>query len=375
MDTQTVESVLAEVGKAFRLCRFYPPTHPSVQQVMADSGRVAADAGADRAGRARIGPAGFALGTTPPCRHIRRCRSSPTALRAGPSHAGAPAGRHGRRSRGADPCDGGDVGRSGPDARRRRSAAAAAHPLWDGPQVHPRPPRGGAGRRGGGGDRHLGRPTGVFRPNALPPEIEARRAHRAAGRRAGRVPARARWPGSRAVAMRSWPRSVTSAPSPKRWRRSPGLGRSRRTRGPADAGGRPWRRGTHGRTAVGLVADPPRGAAAQQRDRALAAVGALARAGGRQRCSTRTSRPPTTTCARRAPDDRAAGAPRRAAAGRAAWTSSPEPVRRIADAAGRDRRAAARCPCCCPLAPRRRGGRAARSRPLGRAGGRRAGGR
>jgi hypothetical protein len=30
-----VESVLAEVSKAFRLCRFYSATHPVVRQAMA----------------------------------------------------------------------------------------------------------------------------------------------------------------------------------------------------------------------------------------------------------------------------------------------------------------------------------------------------
>jgi len=35
MDTAPVEAVLNDIGKAFRLCRFYPSSHPSVQQALA----------------------------------------------------------------------------------------------------------------------------------------------------------------------------------------------------------------------------------------------------------------------------------------------------------------------------------------------------
>ena len=65
MDAGPVEAVLTEVGKAFRLCRFYPATHPSVQQSLAALS--ASLPGLARAGATelRIGTAGFLLGTTP----------------------------------------------------------------------------------------------------------------------------------------------------------------------------------------------------------------------------------------------------------------------------------------------------------------------
>jgi HEAT repeat protein/PBS lyase HEAT-like repeat-containing protein len=57
MDVRPLEAVLTEVGKAFRLCRFYPATHPSVQQSLA------ALAGALPA-LARVGPAELRIGTS-----------------------------------------------------------------------------------------------------------------------------------------------------------------------------------------------------------------------------------------------------------------------------------------------------------------------
>ena len=65
MDTRAVESVLTEVAKAFRLCRFYPASHPAVQQAMTDLAAALPALAPVGAVELRIGPAGFALGTTP----------------------------------------------------------------------------------------------------------------------------------------------------------------------------------------------------------------------------------------------------------------------------------------------------------------------
>jgi hypothetical protein len=64
MDAKQIEAVLIEVGKVFRLCRFYPATHPSVQQAMADlSGALPSLAPLGDV-ELRIGPTGLALDTT-----------------------------------------------------------------------------------------------------------------------------------------------------------------------------------------------------------------------------------------------------------------------------------------------------------------------
>ncbi len=34
MDVKPLEAILTEIGKAFRLCRFYPALHPSVRQAL-----------------------------------------------------------------------------------------------------------------------------------------------------------------------------------------------------------------------------------------------------------------------------------------------------------------------------------------------------
>jgi len=61
MDAKQLEAVLGEVGKVFRLCRFYPATHPSVQQAMADLSAVLPAFATLGEVELRIGPSGFAL--------------------------------------------------------------------------------------------------------------------------------------------------------------------------------------------------------------------------------------------------------------------------------------------------------------------------
>ena len=65
MNTKPVEAVLAEVGKAFRLCRFYPSTHPSVQQALSELAAVLPSLTAIGLLELRIAPTGFLIGSTP----------------------------------------------------------------------------------------------------------------------------------------------------------------------------------------------------------------------------------------------------------------------------------------------------------------------
>jgi hypothetical protein len=65
MDVKPLEAILAEIGKAFRLCRFYPATHPSVQQALAELSSVLPNLASVGAIELRINPTGFLLGTLP----------------------------------------------------------------------------------------------------------------------------------------------------------------------------------------------------------------------------------------------------------------------------------------------------------------------
>jgi HEAT repeat protein len=65
MDDQALEAALAEVGKAFRLCRFYPSAHPSVKQALADLAKVLPTLGLTEEIELKVAPAGFALGAAP----------------------------------------------------------------------------------------------------------------------------------------------------------------------------------------------------------------------------------------------------------------------------------------------------------------------
>jgi HEAT repeat protein len=63
MDLKPVEAILAEIGKAVRLFRYYPPSHPSAQRVMLDLGAVLPALARTGTIEARVGPRGFAIGT------------------------------------------------------------------------------------------------------------------------------------------------------------------------------------------------------------------------------------------------------------------------------------------------------------------------
>jgi HEAT repeat protein len=180
MDTQTVESVLAEVGKAFRLCRFYPPTHPSVQQAMADLSAALPTLGQVGLVELRIGPAGFALGTTPLLPHNPPVQEFANLLYA-----------RGHRAMALQPgvtadevvalirATAGNTGRSGTAPEAAAKTPELAHITLLGTArkstAVPRAPAAGAPAAPVEGSAISARSTGVFRPNALPPEIEVHR--------------------------------------------------------------------------------------------------------------------------------------------------------------------------------------------------------
>jgi len=179
MDTKPLESVLNEVGKAFRLCRFYPAAHPTVRQAVADlsaSLRTLAPVGTVEL---RIGPAGFAVGTTPLLARNPPVQEFANLLyaqghRAMTVQPGVTADEFVAlvRSTAASTTKSGSMPGAGAkvpalphivlEGTVRRSAAA------------PRPPLGG-GVVVAEGPAPSARSSGVFRPNALPPEIEAHR--------------------------------------------------------------------------------------------------------------------------------------------------------------------------------------------------------
>ena len=64
MDLRPVEAILTEIGKAVRLFRYYPPSHPSAQRVMADLGAVLPVLSRLGTVELRVAPSGFISGTT-----------------------------------------------------------------------------------------------------------------------------------------------------------------------------------------------------------------------------------------------------------------------------------------------------------------------
>jgi HEAT repeat protein len=182
MDDQALETVLAEVGKAFRLCRFYPSTHPSVQQALADLAKVLPSLALGGGGEIelRIGPTGFALGATsvgaknPPLGEFAGLLFS-QGHRALVLLPGATSEEFAQLIRATT----GGAGKAG-------AAIGAAARTLQLPHLHlestarktAAPPV-----RRESGDAAAGeeapslsvRSTGVFRPDALPPEIEAHR--------------------------------------------------------------------------------------------------------------------------------------------------------------------------------------------------------
>ena len=63
MDLKPVEAILTEIGKAVRLFRYYSPSHPSAQRVMLDLGAVLAALARTGTIEARVEARGFAIGS------------------------------------------------------------------------------------------------------------------------------------------------------------------------------------------------------------------------------------------------------------------------------------------------------------------------
>jgi HEAT repeat protein len=180
MDTRVVEAVFAEVGKAFRVCRFYPTGHPAVQQAMTElTAALPSLAGAGLV-ELRIGPAGFALGNKPLLPQNPPVQEFAALLYA-----------QGHRAMSLEPGVTADelvslIRQTAVGTARAGAPGAPARPAFSHIQLEGavrRPPAGslrgpaaGAAAPGGPDAGPLGgRSTGVFRPNALPPDIEAHR--------------------------------------------------------------------------------------------------------------------------------------------------------------------------------------------------------
>lgn len=183
MDTRAVESVLTEVAKAFRLCRFYPASHPAVQQAMTDLAAALPALAPVGAVELRIGPAGFALGTTPLLPHNPPIQEFANLLfarghRSMTVQPGVSADEFAaliRQTAGATARSGAALGVSSAapvlphillEGTARRASAAAPRPSQSG----------GMGATASSDAAPMGgRSSGVFRPNALPADIEAHR--------------------------------------------------------------------------------------------------------------------------------------------------------------------------------------------------------
>ncbi len=182
MDTRPVEAVLAEVGKAFRLCRFYPSTHPSVQQALSELAAALPSLTAFGVLELRISPTGFLLGTTPVAH-----RNPPVQELAGLLYAQGQRGLEVRPGVTAD--EFAALIRMAGGSGSKSVGAVSAHP----PQALPHLKLEQVVRKSTAAQRASkaaaaassaaeadapafgARGSGVFRPDALPPEIEASR--------------------------------------------------------------------------------------------------------------------------------------------------------------------------------------------------------
>jgi len=182
MDAKQIEAVLTEVGKVFRLCRFYPATHPSVQQALADLSAVLPSLAPLGDVELRIAPTGLVLDTALVTTKNPQMQEFAGLLYAQGYRAmllspGATAEEFAtlvRATAGGAAKSGSALGvvqqkpqlphihleqaasRKSTTAGRARSSAPAMHALDEGASLS-------------------SRGTGVFRPNALPAEIEVSR--------------------------------------------------------------------------------------------------------------------------------------------------------------------------------------------------------
>jgi len=182
MDAKQIEAILAEVGKVFRLSRFYPAAHPSVLQAMADLSAALPALAALGEIELRIGPAGLSLDAATVAGKNLQLQEFAGLLHAQGYRAmrlcpGATAEEFAtllRATASASARSGSSPGvvhqmpqlphiqlekvasRKTAAARTARKSAPAMDAVDDGPALS-------------------SRGTGVFRPNALPAEIEVSR--------------------------------------------------------------------------------------------------------------------------------------------------------------------------------------------------------
>lgn len=181
MEVKPIEAVLAEVGKAFRLCRFYPASHPSVQQALSELSAVLPGLASVGIVELRITPNGFVLGTIPLAQRNPQAQELAGLLyaqghRGLEIEAGVTADEFAALIRMA----GGAGGRSMQAMGAQTQLQALPHIRLE--QVArksaalQRPGQTGSSAAVLAEGPSLGkRSTGVFRPDALPPEIEAAR--------------------------------------------------------------------------------------------------------------------------------------------------------------------------------------------------------
>ncbi len=177
MDLQPVEAILTEIGKAVRLFRYYPPSHPGATRVMTDLGAVLPALARLGTVQLRIAPTGFVSGTTPVAPTSEPLRDLALVLHAQghrtlvlePGASAEEVAALVRALLGAGGVAGTRLGAvtrlpplphirldAAPPPGRGSAVAEEAHAVGEAPSLSPQS-------------------TGVFRPDALPLDIEARR--------------------------------------------------------------------------------------------------------------------------------------------------------------------------------------------------------
>lgn len=175
MDVRAVEAILAELGKVFRLSRMYPASHPAVQHSQSELTSTLAALATLGAVELRMSPSGFSLGAT----HLA-ARSPQVQELAGLLYA------QGFRSLVMHPGLTADevvaLVRSLGAAGRPGAALGVTAAVQNLPHLSLERSAGRQSRQAAtmSSAAELGpvlgtRSTGEFRPDALPPEIEARR--------------------------------------------------------------------------------------------------------------------------------------------------------------------------------------------------------
>jgi len=176
MDLKPVEAALTEVGKAFRLSRLYPATHPSVRQALSELAGALPAMATLGALELRIAPTGFVMGAAPVAARNPQIQEFASLLYAQSYRVlviepGVTADEFGALARMAASAAGKSAQALGVQGRLQglphlklglsfRRSAQARGEAATAPEAPVRVERGS---------------VGVFRPDALPPAIEATR--------------------------------------------------------------------------------------------------------------------------------------------------------------------------------------------------------